>query len=316
VGVQTRPAAPTDAPLLREYLRLAIHVPPGGDPPPASIVDHPDLAVYVDGWGRYGDDGVIAVDETTGGDLGAAWLRLWPGPETGYGYVDRATPELSMAVRPRHRGRGIGTCLLDALLERAAGRHRGVSLSVSRDNPAVRLYERFGFAIVGDGGSSVTMLRRLVVLILAACALPVIAAAAQPPMSCAPDARGAAAVRQVVTGIVDADNQRDLDRVMTFYAPDAVLLPPNSEPVAGAAAIRPRYEQLFEDLQPRIEARIDEICIGGSIAVVRGVNRGRMEPRSGAAPGRELSDAFLMVLTRTARGEWHVSRLMWHEDRP
>jgi len=315
VSVRTRSATPADAALLREYLVLAIHVPPGAAPPPASIVDRSDLAVYVDGWGRYGDDGVVAVDDRTGHDLGAAWLRLWPGPDTGYGYVDRATPELAIAVRPAHRGRGIGTCLLNALLERASARHRGVSLSVSRDNPAVRLYERFGFAVVGDAGSSMTMLRRLVALVLLAWAWP-IAAAAQAPMSCAPDARGAAAVRQVATGIIDADNRRDLERVMTFYAADAVLLPPNSEPVIGADAIRPRYEQLFEDLQPRIEGRIDEVCVSGSVAVVRGVNHGRMEPRTGAAPGRELSDAYLMVLTRRARGEWRITRLMWHPDRP
>jgi uncharacterized protein (TIGR02246 family) len=316
VGVRIRSATSADAALLREYLRLAIHVLPGEDPPPPSTVDRPDLAVYVDGWGRYGDDGVFAVDDTNGSDLGAAWLRLWPGPESGYGYVDRATPELAIAVRPDHRGRGIGACLLDALLARAAGRHRGVSLSVSRDNRAVRLYERFGFAIVGDAGASMTMLRRLVAIVFVVGALPLIAAAAQPPMSCAPDARGAAAVRQVATGIIDADNRRDLERVMAFYAPDAVLLPPNSEPVIGAAAIRPRYAQLFEDLQPRIESRIDEVCVGTSIAFVRGVNHGRMEPRTGAAPGRELSDAYLMVLTRGAGGAWRISRLMWHGDRP
>ena len=62
------------------------------------------------------------------------------------------------------------------------------------------------FAIVGEAGSSVTMLRRLAAIILLACALPVLAAA-QPSMSCAPDARGAQAVRQVATGLVDADNQ-------------------------------------------------------------------------------------------------------------
>jgi hypothetical protein len=27
-------------------------------------------------------------------------LRLWPGMETGYGFIDRSTPELAIAVRP------------------------------------------------------------------------------------------------------------------------------------------------------------------------------------------------------------------------
>ena len=116
-----------------------------------------EIACYVEDWGRYGDDGLLAVDDTTGADLGAAWLRLWPGMETGYGFVDRSTPELAIAVRPEHRGRGIGTCLLDALLDRASQRHRAVSLSVSLDNPAVALYQRHGFRAIAESSGTLTM---------------------------------------------------------------------------------------------------------------------------------------------------------------
>jgi ribosomal protein S18 acetylase RimI-like enzyme len=161
MGVRLRTLDTTDAPLLAAYLQLSIFVRPGEPPPRADTIEQPALALYVDGWGRYGDDGVLAIDVGTGGDVGAAWLRLWPGPETGYGYVDRATPELAIAVRPEHRGRGIGACLLDALIDRASVRHRSLSLSVSPDNPAVRLYERFGFAVTSDAGGSLTMWRRL-----------------------------------------------------------------------------------------------------------------------------------------------------------
>jgi ribosomal protein S18 acetylase RimI-like enzyme len=146
-----------DEQMLRQYLRLSVFVRPGNPPPPDDIVDRPEIACYVDGWGRYGDDGVVAIDESTGVDIGAAWLRLWPGPETGYGFVDRATPELAIAVRPEHRGRGIGTCLLDALLDRAAPRYRAVSLSVSVDNPAVALYQRFGFCAIAESRGTLTM---------------------------------------------------------------------------------------------------------------------------------------------------------------
>lgn len=157
MGVQTRTATPADQALLRDYLRLSIFVHPGGADPPASIVEQPAIALYVEGWGRYGDDGLLAIDTDTGADVGAAWLRLWPGPDTGYGYVDRATPELAIAVRPDHRGRGIGTCLLDALIDRASTRHRAVSLSVNRTNPAVQLYQRFGFRAIAASDDTFTM---------------------------------------------------------------------------------------------------------------------------------------------------------------
>jgi ribosomal protein S18 acetylase RimI-like enzyme len=49
-----------------------------------------------------------------------------------------------------------------ALLEqaRAAG-HRTVSLSVSPDSPALRLYQQLGFVTVGQVGGSLTMLKEL-----------------------------------------------------------------------------------------------------------------------------------------------------------
>jgi len=49
-----------------------------------------------------------------------------------------------------HRGRGIRSLLLEALIEAArAQRNPALSLSVEPDNPARRLYERYGFQVIG-----------------------------------------------------------------------------------------------------------------------------------------------------------------------
>lgn len=53
-------------------------------------------------------------------------------------------------------------------------------------------------------------------------------------------------VLAVASGIVEADNARDLERVLGYYAADAVFMPPGEGAVAGLAAIRPRYVSLFE----------------------------------------------------------------------
>jgi GNAT superfamily N-acetyltransferase len=149
-----RPATAADGAVLREFLRLAIFVPPGADAPPPDTVDRPELARYVEGWGRPGDAGILCADATH--VLGAAWCRRWPEGDRGYGYLDGATPELAMAVRDGHRGRGIGTALLQRLIAAAGPR---LSLSVGRDNPAAHLYARLGFRIVRGDQRSVTMLR-------------------------------------------------------------------------------------------------------------------------------------------------------------
>jgi ribosomal protein S18 acetylase RimI-like enzyme len=138
-------------------LYLAIFVPPGQSPPPRDLIRQPELARYVQRWGRADDLGVWAIDQNAA--IGAAWLRRWNDEDRGYGYIDSATPELSIAVVPEHRGHGVGTRLMENLLKLADRRFAAISLSVSPDNPAVRLYERFDFVVVARDGSSLIMLR-------------------------------------------------------------------------------------------------------------------------------------------------------------
>ena len=121
----------------------------------------PALGRYVLGWPGARDRGVVA--ETAGGTgIGAAWWRLLPADRPGYGFVSAEVPELSVGVLPEHRGRGIGTALLGALLATAVDDGvAGLSLSVERDNPAASLYGRLGFVEVESGGGAATMLLRL-----------------------------------------------------------------------------------------------------------------------------------------------------------
>jgi uncharacterized protein (TIGR02246 family) len=131
---------------------------------------------------------------------------------------------------------------------------------------------------------------------------------------CSPDSEAVRAVRAVAAGIIEADNARDIDRVLGFYAEDAVLMPPGESPVTGREAIRPRYEDLFARFDPRIEPRLDEVCADGRLAFVRGRNGGRLIGRGGGET-RELDDAYLMLLRREAGGAWRISHLIWHPAR-
>jgi ribosomal protein S18 acetylase RimI-like enzyme len=100
---------------------------------------------YVEEWGRPGDAGVIAIDETDQ-PLGAAWYRLHSEEAPGYGFISSTIPELTIGVRADARGQGIGQALLQALIALAQSQgYAALSLSVDRNNPACRLYERFGF---------------------------------------------------------------------------------------------------------------------------------------------------------------------------
>ena len=163
--IRVRPVQPADLPFLGAMLYEAAAVDPGiRAMDMAAALALPQMRKYLDAWGRPGDAGVVALDES-GRPLGAAWCRLFPPEAPGYGFVAADVPELTIAVAAEARGRGVGGALLAAL--KAAARREGhgrLSLSVNRRNPARRLYERHGFHDAGVSAptdSSVTMVADL-----------------------------------------------------------------------------------------------------------------------------------------------------------
>lgn len=158
---QTRPLASADEPFLWEMLYQALYVPPGAPPFPPEVVRQPEISRYVAGWGRADDAGFVALLEETAEPIGAVWIRLLQGAKRGYGYVDDATPELTIAMRPTARGQGLGTQLLTKMIALARGQYPALSLSVASENPARRLYQQLGFAVVEQNGASLTMRLKL-----------------------------------------------------------------------------------------------------------------------------------------------------------
>lgn len=154
-----RPASPLDQQFLWEMLYQSLYV-PAGEVLPRNVVTLPEIAKYVKEWGHQGDLGFIAIDLNHNIPIGAAWLRLFTKDDQGYGYVDDQTPKLGFAVLPEYRGRGVGT-VLTHLLQKASTQYKSVSLSVSPDNPALRLYERMEFQQLDVNDTTVTMLKSL-----------------------------------------------------------------------------------------------------------------------------------------------------------
>jgi GNAT superfamily N-acetyltransferase len=69
-------------------------------------------AMYVRGYGRLGDAGVVA--ERGGEPVGGAWYRRFSADHALY--VAETVPELALAVRREARGTGAGSALLDELI--------------------------------------------------------------------------------------------------------------------------------------------------------------------------------------------------------
>jgi ribosomal protein S18 acetylase RimI-like enzyme len=156
--VRCRPAGPGDFPFLATMLgEAAVWRPDKPTPTGDEVLADPRYAMYLDGWPRPGDDGLVAEGD---GPLGAAWYRTYTDAIHGYGFVSADVPELSIAVVESSRGQGVGRRLLVDLIAVSIARgHAALSLSVNVDNPARRLYESVGFVPVEKRESSWTMVR-------------------------------------------------------------------------------------------------------------------------------------------------------------
>jgi ribosomal protein S18 acetylase RimI-like enzyme len=146
-----------EIPLLDDFLYEAIYIPPGTPAPPRSILQEEALQVYIRNFGQKTDDKCL-VAEADGTVVGTVWTRIMHD----YGHVDDHTPSLAIALYPDYRGRGIGTALMTRMLEwlRQSG-YQQVSLSVQKENRAVRLYQRVGFEIVFDNDAEHIMICKL-----------------------------------------------------------------------------------------------------------------------------------------------------------
>jgi len=156
--VRCRPAGAEDLTFLAAMLgEAAVWRPDKETPTGDEVLADPRYAMYLAGWPRHGDHGLVAEQ---GGPLGAAWYRMYTEASHGYGFIAEDVPELSIAVIASRRHEGIGRRLLVELINASVDQgHSALSLSVREQNPARGLYESVGFVTVAKDGSSWTMVR-------------------------------------------------------------------------------------------------------------------------------------------------------------
>ena len=144
----------TEYPLLEDFLYEAIFIPEGVDPPPKSIVNAPELQVYISGFGSEPHD-IALIAEVDHKAVGAVWVRIM----NDYGHIDDETPSFAISLYKNYRDQGIGTALMKEMLSalNKAG-YKQASLAVQKDNYAVKMYRNVGFVIVDENAEEYIML--------------------------------------------------------------------------------------------------------------------------------------------------------------
>lgn len=144
----------TEYDLLNEFLYEAVFIPNGVKPPPRTIINTPELQVYVNDFGASADD-ICFVAETDHKVIGAVWVR----DMDDYGHIEAGVPSLAISLNQDYRGHGIGTDLMKRMLSELKNRgFRKASLAVQKANYAVKMYQKLGFEAVGENEEEFIMM--------------------------------------------------------------------------------------------------------------------------------------------------------------
>ena len=143
--------------LLDDFIYEAIFIPEGVEPPPKSIINQPDLQVYIENFGKEKDD-ICFVAEADSKVVGAVWVR----DMQDYGHIAEGVPSFAISLYKEYRNFGIGTKLMKTMLsELKAKGYEKTSLAVQKANYAVRMYKNVGFEIIDENDEEYIMVCEL-----------------------------------------------------------------------------------------------------------------------------------------------------------
>lgn len=142
--------------ILADFLYEAIFIPKGAKKPLKSIIEQPELQVYIADFGK--DDDWCFVAEVKEKIVGAVWVRIMDD----YGHIDDDTPSLAISLYQKYRNCGIGTTLMKTMLQFLKKKgYKHTSLSVQKQNYAVGMYRKAGFKVISENDEEYIMVCKL-----------------------------------------------------------------------------------------------------------------------------------------------------------
>lgn len=142
--------------VLSDFLYEAIFIPEEMEKPPKSIVEQPELQVYIADFGKADDWCLVA--EVKEKIVGAVWVRIM----NDHGHIDDETLSLAISLYEEYRHLGLGTALMREMLQFLKDKgYKQTSLSVQKANYAVNMYRKVGFEVAKENETEYIMICQL-----------------------------------------------------------------------------------------------------------------------------------------------------------
>ena len=133
----------------------------------------------------------------------------------------------------------------------------------------------------------------------------------------------AADTKNIEQAIRDLDDQwskaaesRDIDKLVTFYSDDAIVLPPNSPALTSKDAIRNMWKEMLSNPGATLTWKTTrvEVSKAADMAFSSGTYEFTMKDPSGKSVNER--GKYLEVWEKQADGKWKCGADMWSSDAP
>jgi uncharacterized protein (TIGR02246 family) len=114
-----------------------------------------------------------------------------------------------------------------------------------------------------------------------------------------------------------AFNAKDAAKVASFYADDAVLMPPNQSIVKGRASIEADYKRAFEQGVTNLQVRPMEVVIAGTHAFEAGTTIVTVPGSQSSGAGSSITESGkYVVIYKKVGSDWKIAYDVWNSDQP
>ncbi|MCP4573708.1 MAG: SgcJ/EcaC family oxidoreductase [bacterium] len=153
------------------------------------------------------------------------------------------------------------------------------------------------------------MLHRIFVISCLSSILLLAACSSEPPVDTVAEAQ---VIREVSREWSAAFAVKDLDAIMSYYAPDALQMPANSPSIQGKEAIRAWYELWLPnpDVTSTFAPDVIEVAVSGDLAYDRGTYHFKLDTPDGTVEDR----GTYLIVWKKIDGEWKTLADMSNSD--
>ena len=114
---------------------------------------------------------------------------------------------------------------------------------------------------------------------------------------------------------VAAANANSVEGLVSIYAAEAVLMPPNEPAAKGSEGLQTWFQSFFDQFTIEdFSISAEEVVVAGDWAFRRGTFAMTLTP---AAGGEQIQDAGKFIeIWQMQAGSWKITRDIWNSDNP